>query len=54
VIHNTYVNRQVVNKTVSRASFNGPGGTTAKPTAKEQAAGEGGAHLSYFHPAVTC
>src|SRR5438094_5421098 len=38
VIHNTYVNRQVVNKTVSRASFNGPGGTTAKPTAKEQAA----------------
>jgi hypothetical protein len=38
VIHNTYVNRQVVNKTVSRASFNGPGGATAKPTAKEQAA----------------
>ena len=38
VIHNTYVNRQVVNKTVSRASFNGPGGTTAMPTAKEQAA----------------
>src|SRR5256884_4177318 len=38
VIHNTYVNKQVVNNTGSRASFNGPGGTTAKPTAKEQAA----------------
>jgi len=38
VIHNTYVNKQVVNKTGSRASFNGPGGTTAKATAQEQAA----------------
>jgi len=38
VIHNTYVNKQVVNNTASRASFNGPGGTTAKPTAKEKAA----------------
>ena len=38
VIHNTYFNRQVVNNNRSRASFNGPGGTTAKPTAKEQAA----------------
>ncbi len=38
VIHNTYFNKQVVNNNRSRASFNGPGGTTAKPTAKEQAA----------------
>ena len=38
VIHNTYVNKQVVRNTGSRASFNGPGGTTAKATAQEQAA----------------
>jgi hypothetical protein len=38
VIHNTYVNKQVVKNTASRASFNGPGGTTAKATAKEEAA----------------
>jgi hypothetical protein len=38
VIHNTYFNKQVVNNNRSRASFNGSGGTTAKPTAKEQAA----------------
>src|SRR5216683_610798 len=38
VIHNTYVNKEVVNNTGSRASFNGPGGATAKPTAQEQAA----------------
>jgi hypothetical protein len=38
VIHNTYVNKEVVNNTGSRASFNGPGGVTAKPTAQEQAA----------------
>ena len=38
VIHNTYVNRQVVRSTGNRASFNGPGGTTVKPTTKEQAA----------------
>ena len=38
VIRNTYFNKQVVNNTGSRASFNGPGGATAKPTAKEQAA----------------
>ena len=37
VIHNTYVNNKVAN-TGSRASFNGPGGATAKPTAQEQAA----------------
>jgi hypothetical protein len=38
VIHNTYVNKEVVNNTGSRASFNGPGGATAKPTAQEEAA----------------
>ena len=38
VIHNTYVNKEVVKNTGSRASFNGPGGATAKPTAQEQAA----------------
>jgi hypothetical protein len=38
VIHNTYVNKQVIRNTGSRASFNGPGGTTAKPTAPEQMA----------------
>jgi hypothetical protein len=38
VIHNTYVNKQVVKSTGSRASFNGPGGTTGKPTAQQEAA----------------
>jgi len=39
VIHNTYVNKEVVNKnTGSRASFNGPSGAQAKPTAQEEAA----------------
>jgi hypothetical protein len=39
VIHNTYVNNQGANNpTGSRASFNGPGGAQAKPTAQEQAA----------------
>ena len=40
VVHNTYVNRTVINNTVvnNRASFNGPGGITARPTAQEQAA----------------
>ena len=38
VIHNTYVNREVVRNTGNRASFNGPGGTTAKATAQQQAA----------------
>ena len=39
VIHNTYVNREVVrNATGTRASFNGPGGAQAKPNAREQAA----------------
>jgi hypothetical protein len=38
VIRNTYVNKQVVKNTGSRASFNGPGGATAKATAQEQTA----------------
>lgn len=40
VIHNTYVNREVVNSntTDTRASFNGPGGVKAKPTQREEAA----------------
>ena len=38
VINNTYVDRQVVGNTGSRASFNGPGGTTAKATAQQEAA----------------
>ncbi len=36
VIRNTYVNKEVINNTGSRASFNGPGGATAKATAQEQ------------------
>ncbi len=41
VVHNTYVNRTVINNTTivnNRASFNGPGGAVARPTAEEQAA----------------
>ena len=38
VIRNTYVNRNVVTTTSTRASFNGPGGVTARATAQEQAA----------------
>jgi hypothetical protein len=40
IIHNTYEDRTVINNaaTGSRASFNGPGGVTAKPTAAEEAA----------------
>ena len=39
VIHNTYVNREVVNQNVgSRAGFNGPGGAKAKPTKQQLAA----------------
>ncbi len=40
VIRNTYINKQVIRNTGSRASFNGPGGTTAKATAQEQAAAQ--------------
>jgi hypothetical protein len=36
-IHNVYVNRTVINNTVvNHASFNGPGGYQARPTAQEQ------------------
>jgi len=38
VIHNTYVDRSVARNSNSRASFNGPGGTTARPTQQEQVA----------------
>jgi hypothetical protein len=39
-IHNTYIDRTVINRGVtnSHASFNGPGGVNAKPTAAEEAA----------------
>ncbi len=42
VVHNTYVDRSVVNKQVdtSRASFNGPNGVKAEPTAEQRAAAE--------------
>ncbi|PYL06811.1 MAG: hypothetical protein DME34_08125 [Verrucomicrobia bacterium] len=38
VIKNTYVNKNFATTTTTRASFNGPGGVTAKATAQEQAA----------------
>ena len=40
VIHNTYVDRTVINRTVvyNHASFNGPGGVMARPTAAERVA----------------
>jgi hypothetical protein len=45
VVRNTYVDRTVINNTTinnttvnNRSSFNGPGGTSARPTAIEQAA----------------
>jgi hypothetical protein len=40
VIHNTYVNNTVINNTTvnNHASFNGPGGVTAVPTAEERVA----------------
>ena len=38
IIHNTYVDRTViVNNNVNRASFNGPGGITARPTPQQMA-----------------
>jgi hypothetical protein len=39
VIHNTYVDRTVINNNVNRTSFNGAGGIAARPTAGELAAG---------------
>ena len=40
VVHNTYVNTTVINRNVAnnRASFNGTGGVTARPTSGEMAA----------------
>jgi hypothetical protein len=40
IVHNTYVDRSVVNKQVNanRASFNGPNGVKAEPTAEQKAA----------------
>jgi hypothetical protein len=42
VVHNTFVDRSVVNKQVnaSHASFNGPNGVKAQPTADQKAAAE--------------
>ncbi len=41
VVRNTYINRRVVvTRTISRASYNGPGGVTARPTAAELAASD--------------
>jgi hypothetical protein len=42
VIHNTYIDRNVVNKQVNRShtSFNGPNGVKAQPTAEQKAAAE--------------
>jgi hypothetical protein len=42
VIHNTYVDRSVVSRqaNASRASFNGPNGVKAEPTAEQRAAAE--------------
>jgi WXXGXW repeat (2 copies) len=38
VVHNTYVNRRIVEtRTVGRASYNGPGGVSARPTESERA-----------------
>ena len=39
VVHNTYVNKSVTNNmTANRASFNGPNGVKAQPTAQQKAA----------------
>jgi len=41
IVHNTYVDRTVINNTTvvnNRTSFNGPGGVTARPNQQEQAA----------------
>jgi hypothetical protein len=49
VVHNTYVDRTVINNTTvvnNRTSFNGEGGVTARPTRTEQAA----EHENHFQP----
>jgi hypothetical protein len=39
IVHNTYVNRRVVDtRTVGRASYNGPGGVSTRPTQAELSA----------------
>jgi len=41
VVHNTYIDRTVINNTTvidNRTSFNGPGGANARPTSMEQSA----------------
>src|SRR5438552_16763949 len=41
VVHNTYVNKSVTNNmTANRASFNGPNGVNAQPTAEQKAAAQ--------------
>jgi YXWGXW repeat-containing protein len=44
VIHNTYVDRTVINNTGTRYSFNGPGGVTRTPNEHEQAASKADHH----------
>jgi hypothetical protein len=49
VIHNTYVDRTVINNTTivnNRTSFNGEGGVAARPTSEEQTA----EHENHFQP----
>jgi hypothetical protein len=48
VVHNVYVDRTVIQNTtiVNRASFNGPGGVSARPTPGEMAA----MHEQHFQP----
>jgi hypothetical protein len=49
VVHNTYVDRTVINNTTvvnNHTSFNGEGGVTARPTRTEQAA----EHENHFQP----
>jgi WXXGXW repeat (2 copies) len=38
VVHNTYVDRTVINNTGARSSFNGPGGVSRGPNTREQSA----------------
>jgi WXXGXW repeat (2 copies) len=50
VIHNTYVNNTVINNNANtRASFNGTGGVTARPTTVEQTA----LHEAHLQPTAT-
>ena len=52
IVHNTYVDRTVINNTTivnNHNSFNGPGGVTAQPNAQEQAA----MHENHVQPTST-